>query len=36
MAYETINVTAVAPNIGGLVDGIDLTEPLGLSLKSDT
>ena len=28
MTYETINVTALAPNIGGLVGNIDLTEEL--------
>ncbi len=29
MAHETISVTSVTPNIGGLVDGVDLTETLG-------
>lgn len=29
MEYETISVTPVTPHIGGLVGGIDLTEPLG-------
>jgi len=29
MAYQTISVTPVTPNIGALVGGIDLTRPLG-------
>lgn len=29
MAYDSISVTSVTPNIGGLVTGIDLTQPLG-------
>ncbi|MGE0746954.1 MAG: TauD/TfdA dioxygenase family protein [Rhodospirillales bacterium] len=29
MGYETITVTPMTPNIGGLVAGIDLTRPLG-------
>jgi taurine dioxygenase len=29
MAYESFSVTAMTPNIGGLVGGIDLTRPLG-------
>ena len=35
MAYQTISVTPVTPNIGGLVSGIDLTEPLGPEIVED-
>ncbi len=35
MAYETISVTPVSPNIGGLVGGIDLTAPLGERVVED-
>jgi len=35
MAYQTISVTPVTPNIGGLVSGIDLAEPLGPAVVQD-
>ncbi len=35
MAYETINVTRVSPNIGGLVSDIDLNEPLGPAIVGE-
>ncbi len=35
MAHETISVTPVTPNIGGLVDGIDLTGTLGPEVVQD-
>ena len=35
MAYDTISVTPVTPNIGGLVGGIDLTKPLGAAVVQD-
>jgi taurine dioxygenase len=35
MAYDTISVTPVTPNIGGLVEGIDLTQPLGEATVKD-
>jgi taurine dioxygenase len=35
MAYETISVTPVTPNIGGLVEGIDLTKPLEAPVVQD-
>ena len=35
MAYETISVTPVTPHIGGLISGIDLTEPLSNQTVQD-
>ena len=35
MAYNTIGVTPVTPNIGGLVEGIDLTRPLDAPVVED-
>ena len=35
MAYEKISVTPLAPNIGGLVGGIDLTAPLDPTVVQD-
>ena len=35
MAYNTIRVTPVTPNIGGLVEGIDLTRPLDAPVVED-
>ena len=35
MAYKTISVTAVTPNIGGLVENIDLTKPLNEGVVKD-
>jgi taurine dioxygenase len=35
MAYKTISVTRVTPNIGGLVSGIDLTRPLSPETVED-
>jgi taurine dioxygenase len=35
MAHDTINITPVTPNIGGVVDGIDLNETLGPLVVQD-
>ncbi len=35
MAYETITVTPMTPNIGGMVTGIDLTKPLEPPVVND-
>ncbi len=35
MAYQTISVAPLSPNIGGVVGGIDLTRPLGPDVVQD-